>query len=378
MDRLKVDAVVIGAGVMGLSIARALSLAGLETVILEETDQIGSITSSRNSEVIHAGLYYPKGSIKARTCVAGREALYAYCKARGIKAERIGKLLVCVNDEERPKLEAIAASALDNGVRDLLRLSPSEIGELEPELTCTAAFFSPSTGIIDSHAYMLALQGDFEANGGVIAFKTPALAIKTAMAGHVVACGGEEPVDIEARFVINSAGHGAQQLASKTLGLDRQAIPGQWFAKGNYFSLSGRQPFRHLIYPMPDPAGLGVHATLDLAGRCRFGPDVEWVGSDDSLCVDLKRAASFYKAVRRYWPALPDGALIPDYAGIRPKIHDQATPIPDFRIDGPDQHSVRGLINLFGIESPGLTASLAIGAYVANLLGVSRADDPFI
>ncbi|MDR7145319.1 NAD(P)/FAD-dependent oxidoreductase [Rhizobium sp. BE258] len=375
MDRLRTDAVVIGAGVVGLAVARRLALAGLETIILEQADQIGSVTSSRNSEVVHAGIYYPTGSIKARTCVAGREALYAYCEARQIRAERVGKLLVCVSDDERPKLQAIAEAAKRNGVRDLVRLAPDETAALEPEVNCTAAIFSPSTGIIDSHAYMLALRADFEASGGMIAFLTPALSIEASSSGHVISCGGQEPAVIEARFVVNSAGHGAPPLARKTAGLNKDGMPDQWFAKGNYFSLEGRQPFRHLVYPMPDRAGLGVHATIDLAGRCRFGPDVEWIGADGPIAVDARRATSFYNAIRRYWPHLQDDTLIPDYAGIRPKIHSEAMPMPDFRIDGPSGHGIAGLVNLFGIESPGLTASLAIASHVASLLSLARPDD---
>ncbi|WP_086996227.1 NAD(P)/FAD-dependent oxidoreductase [Rhizobium sullae] len=371
MSRFFVDAIVVGAGVIGLAVARKLALCGLETIILERSNAIGTETSSRNSEVIHAGLYYPQGSLKATACVEGRAALYDYCARRGVEARRVGKILLAASPEELPKLEAIAAAAKRNGVLDLVPLSPSDVANLEPELHCAGALFSPSTGIIDSHGYMQALRDDFETAGGMLAFNTPAAAITCGGAKIGLTTGGAEPAEIEASFVVNAAGHGAPGLAARTAGLSRKMVPSQWYAKGNYFSLSGRQPFAHLVYPMPDHAGLGVHATVDLNGRCRFGPDVEWVDENHSLDVSASRAEQFYGAIRRYWPGLRDGALQPDYAGIRPKLHNATMPMPDFRIDVPHLHGVKGLVNLFGIESPGLTGSLAIADMVAVALGVA-------
>ncbi|SCW82362.1 L-2-hydroxyglutarate oxidase LhgO [Rhizobium mongolense subsp. loessense] len=371
MSRLFVDAIVVGAGVIGLAVARKLALCGLETIILERANAIGTETSSRNSEVIHAGLYYPQGSLKAKVCVEGRAALYNYCTRRGVEARRVGKILLAASPEELPKLDAIAAAAKRNAVFDLVPLTPNDVATLEPELHCAGALLSPSTGIIDSHGYMQALREDFEAEGGMLAFHTPAVAITCGGARIGLTTGGTEPTEIEASFVVNAAGHGAPGLAARTTGLSPEMVPPQFYAKGNYFALSGRQPFSHLIYPMPDHAGLGVHATLDLNGRCRFGPDVEWVDENHSLDVAASRAEQFYDAIRRYWPGLRDGALQPDYAGIRPKLHDATMPMPDFRIDGPHLHGVKGLVNLFGIESPGLTGSLAIADMVAIALGVA-------
>lgn len=378
MSAYSADAIIVGAGVIGLSVARKLARLGLETIILEQSEAIGTGTSSRNSEVIHAGLYYPRGSIKARCCVEGRHALYAYCNERHVDVKRIGKILLAADEAEVPKLSSIGEAAKQNGVLDLVSLSQTDMAGLEPEVVCVTALFSPSTGIIDSHGYMQALRADFEAAGGVIAFQTPVVALKSVSPALIVFTGGVEPTEINARFVINAAGHGAPRLAAQTTGMAEANVPRQWYAKGNYFSLIGRQPFKHLVYPMPDQAGLGVHATIDLNGRCRFGPDVEWVEDDRSMDVNPARAAKFYASIRRYWPALQDGSLQPDYAGIRPKIHDWNSPMPDFRVDGPRRHGVQGLVNLFGIESPGLTASLSIAHMVAEELGlVSKSESIF-
>lgn len=369
MTDFRVDAIVVGAGVIGLAVARRLSSAGLETLVLEKGPAIGMETSSRNSEVIHAGLYYPKGSIKARACVAGREMLYRYCDEHGITAKNCGKLMLASSAEQLPGLRTIWDAATANGVTELAWITPEEVAEIEPEIHCVGAFISQRTGIVDSHAYMQALQADIEAAGGAVVFRTPVLKLMPEHASIRIFTGGDEPAEIGASLVVNAAGHGAPRLAASTEGIPESAIPRQWYAKGNYFSLAGRQPFSRLIYPLPEVAGLGVHATIDLQGRCRFGPDVEWVDSDTDLAVDPAREAQFYKAIRAYWPGLPDGSLQPDYAGIRPKIHGPNMPAPDFRIDGPQEHGISGLVNLFGIESPGLTASLALADMVAEKLG---------
>jgi L-2-hydroxyglutarate oxidase LhgO len=355
------DCIVIGAGVVGLAVARRLALAGREVMVLDAEDGIGTQTSSRNSEVIHAGLYYPEGSLKARLCVAGKHALYAYARERGLAHANCGKLMVATADSQRPKLDAIMARGRHAGVHDLVLIDGTEARAMEPEVTAVAALWSPSTGIVDSHALMLSFQGDIENAGGMLAFRAPVTGLRRAGGAFTVEVGGEEPATITARIVVNSAGHGAPQIARLLGDFPRQMLPAQAYAKGNYFSLIGRQPFSRLIYPTPEAAGLGVHATVDLAGRVRFGPDVQWVTSDRDLTVDPARADSFYAAIRAYWPALPDGALAPDYAGIRPKIHREGEPMPDFRIEGPAEHGVPGFVTLFGIESPGLTASMAIG-----------------
>jgi L-2-hydroxyglutarate oxidase LhgO len=360
------EVVVIGAGVVGLAIARALALAGREVMVLEAHDGIGTQTSSRNSEVIHAGLYYPEGSLKARLCVAGKQALYAYVAERGVAHARCGKLIVATADGQRAKLDAIVARGRHAGVHDLAIIDGEAARAMEPEVSAVAAIWSPSTGVIDSHALMLSLQGDLERAGGVIAFLTPVTALRRAGGLFAIETGGAEPAAITADCVINSAGHGAPELARRLRDYPRQMLPAQAYAKGNYFALTGRQPFSRLVYPTPEAAGLGVHATVDLAGRVRFGPDVEWVASDQDLQVDPARADSFYTAIRSYWPALPDGALVPDYAGVRPKIHRAGEPMPDFRIEGPADHGVPGFVTLFGVESPGLTAALAIGDEVAG------------
>jgi len=359
-----VDAVVVGAGVVGLAVARALALAGREVMVLEAEGAIGTGISSRNSEVIHAGLYYPAGSLKARFCVAGREALYAYAAARGIAARPVGKLIVATDDRQSATLDAIAAAAAANGVTDLVRLDAAAVHALEPEVTCVAALHSPSTGILDSAAYMLALQGDLEAAGGAVALHAPVRGGRVVADGIELDVGGDEAITLVARTVVNAAGLGATALAAAITGVPAATVPRLRLARGNYFALSGvKSPFRRLVYPVPEPGGLGVHATLDLGGQVRFGPDVEWIEAVD-YTVDPRRAERFYEAVRRYWPGLPDGALVPSFAGIRPKISGPSDPAADFLVQGPETHGVAGLWNLFGIESPGLTSSLAIAAHV--------------
>ena len=362
----QVDTLVIGAGVVGLAIARALALDGREVLVLEAADAIGTGTSSRNSEVIHAGIYYPAGSLKAKFCVEGKALLYRYCDERGIAHRRCGKLLVATADDEVAQIDRIIARAAANGVYDLVRLSAAEARAMEPALSCVAAIHSPSTGIVDSHALMLALQGDLENAGGLVAFNTPVASLAFTRDGIVVRTA--DGTELLAQRVVNAAGHGAPLLATKTAGLRAVHVPKQYFAKGNYFTLAGRSPFSRLIYPVPQHAGLGVHLTIDLGGQAKFGPDVEWVKSADDLMVDPRRGDAFYAEVRKYWPELPDGALQAGYAGIRPKISGPDEAAADFVIMGPSGHGVRGLVNLFGIESPGLTSSLAIGAHVAGLL----------
>jgi L-2-hydroxyglutarate oxidase LhgO len=366
-----IDCLVIGAGVVGLAVARALALAGREVIVAEREDGIGTQTSARNSEVIHAGIYYPPGSLKARVCVAGRDALYAFAQSHGVPHARCGKLIVATSESQNEALKGIEARAVASGVHDLRWLDQAEAKALEPEVVCTRALLSPSTGIVDSHSFMLALQGDLEAQGGSVVFNTPIEAWEQHDGGFRVTFGGADGASYSVRSIVNSAGHGAPGLLKMLAGFPRDAIPKQDYAKGNYFSLLGKQPFSRLVYPIPEAAGLGIHATIDLAGRARFGPDVEWVTSDQDLEVDPKRADVFYAAIRTYWPGLTDGALVPDYAGIRPKLHSRGEPMPDFRIDGPERHSMAGLVNLLGIESPGLTSSLAIADLVAERLAAS-------
>ena len=355
----QVDCIVIGAGVVGLAVARALALAGREVLILEAEAAIGTGTSSRNSEVIHAGIYYPQGSLKARLCVAGRDALYAFCESHGVPYRRCGKLIVATDDSQLAGLDALQAHALANGVDDLRRLDGDEVKALEPQLNAVAGLLSPSTGIVDSHGLMLALQGDAEAAGALLALHAPVESVEVSDAGLRVEVGGAEPMTLLATTLVNCAGHAAPAIAARTRGLAADKVPPRYFAKGSYFSLATATPFRHLVYPLPEPGGLGVHLTLDLGGQARFGPDVEWVDSLDYR-MDESRADSFYAAIRCYWPALPDGALQPAYTGIRPKISGPGEPAADFFIDGPAEHGIAGLVNLFGIESPGLTAALAI------------------
>jgi L-2-hydroxyglutarate oxidase LhgO len=362
----EIDCAVIGAGVVGLAVARALALAGREVVVLESEGGIGTGTSSRNSEVIHAGIYYPEGSLKASLCVQGRQALYAYASERGIPFARCGKLIVATSGEQVSALEGIIAKARANGVDDLVLISREQAQAMEPQLQCVAAVHSPSTGIVDSHALMLSLQGDLENAGGMVAMKSP---VERAECGQgFIDLIAQDGTALRCASVVNAAGLHAPALARRFAGLPAAAVPTEYFAKGNYFILSGRAPFSRLVYPVPEPGGLGVHLTLDLGGQAKFGPDVQWVASPDDLVVDPARGQAFYGEVRKYWPALPDGALVPGYAGIRPKISGPGEPASDFLIQGAAQHGITGLVNLFGIESPGLTSSLAIGAHVAEML----------
>ena len=350
MDR--VECVVIGAGVIGLAVARRLAQAGREVIVLEAAESIGTVTSSRNSEVIHAGIYYKAGSLMARMCVEGKRALYAYCRDHGIPHRNCGKLIVATTPGETARLQSIKAHAEANGVLDLQTLDGAAARAIEPALNCDAALLSPSTGIIDSHAYMLALRGDAEDAGAAFAFHTPLLQGRATPQGIELEIGGDAPMALQCELLVNAAGLGAPQLARCIAGMPIDLIPPAYLAKGNYFSCSARAPFSHLIYPVPEPGGLGVHLTLDLAGQARFGPDVEWIDTID-YSVDPARAERFYPAIRKYWPTLPDGALMPSYSGIRPKIVPPAVAVQDFLIQGPGDHGVAGLINLFGIEIAG-------------------------
>ena len=364
----KVECVVIGAGIVGLAMARALALQGREVVILEAEDAIGTHTSSRNSEVIHAGIYYPKGSLKARACVEGRRRLYAYCEEHGVPHRRCGKLIVATSENQVAELRGIQKKAHENGVTDVIEIPAAEAMRMEPALQCVASLLSPSTGIVDSHALMLAYLGDAEASGAMLALKSPLLKVRLSPAGFEI---HSQDIQIQSRLLINSAGFRAPSIARCMEGFPVEKIPTEYYAKGNYYSLASRPPFSRLVYPVPEPGGLGVHVTLDLAGQARFGPDVEWIESFDAktdYAVDPKRSERFYAAIRRYWPGLPDGSLAPGYAGIRPKISGPKEPAADFMIQGPAQHGVPRLVNLFGIESPGLTASLALADDVAALL----------
>ncbi|WP_374299649.1 NAD(P)/FAD-dependent oxidoreductase [Ferrovibrio sp.] len=362
-----VECLVIGAGVVGLGVARALARRGREVVIVEAAGLIGSETSSRNSEVIHAGIYYPARSLKARLCVDGKQALYAYCAERGIAHKRCGKLIVAADDAQIADLEALKKKAEANGVDDLQWLTRDQALALEPQLHCVAALLSPSTGIIDSHGLMLAYLGEAEEHGAMLALGSPVLRGTATNDGIVIETGGQDPMQLKARLVINAAGLSAQRIAASIDGIRTDSVPGCYYAKGNYFILSGmKPPFSRLIYPVPEPGGLGTHVTIDLGGQMRFGPDVEWIDAID-YAVDPARGEKFYAAVRRYWPGLPDGAIQPGYAGIRPKLSPSGGKADDFVIHGPEQTGLPGLINLFGIESPGLTASLALGEYVADL-----------
>lgn len=364
----KVEAVVIGAGVIGLAIARALALRGVQVLLLEREDRAGSGTSSRSSEVIHAGLYYQPGSLKAVLCVQGRRLLYDYCREHAVPHRRCGKLVVATDPSEDAYLGRLLQRAKENGVEDIAQIGAAQLKALEPHLRGTGALFSPCSGIVDSHALMLAYQADAEAAGATIAFRAPVL--EGAFAGGKIALrtGGSERAEIEADLVVNAAGLAAWDFSARLAGLERATVPPRCLAKGSYFTLSGRAaPFRHLIYPVPEPGGLGTHLTFDLAGQARFGPDVEWVETID-YAVDPARGRRFYAAIRRYWPDLPDGALVPAYAGIRPKTAKSGE--SDFIIQGPDETGHGGYVALYGIESPGLTASLAIGERVAGLCGL--------
>ncbi len=365
-----VECAVVGAGVVGLACARALALAGREVVVLEASGGIGNEISSRSSEVIHAGIYYPAGSLKARLCVAGRERLYAYCTSRGIPHSRLGKLIVATSDAQLPALETLRQAAIANAVTDLELLKAPSVRQLEPALRCVAALLSPSTGILDSHAFMLSLLGEAEAHGAAIAFHSPLRGGALLDAGFRLQVGGSMPMHLGCRILLNSAGLSAQAVARSLAGFDPALVPPLFLAKGNYFTLAGPSPFRRLIYPMPEPAGLGVHVTLDLAGQARFGPDVEWIETLD-YDVDPARGHFFHAAVRTYWPDLPEGALQPGYCGIRPKLQGPGAPAADFMVQGPETHGIAGLVNLYGIESPGLTASLALADLVVERLGLA-------
>jgi L-2-hydroxyglutarate oxidase LhgO len=367
----QVDSIVIGAGAVGLAVGRALAARGRETIVVEAQPAIGQGVSSRNSEVIHAGLYYATGSLKARLCVRGKALLYELCASHNVSHRRCGKLVVATSDAEAGALRILQERADANGV-PVEWLDASQAQQLEPALHCVAALLSPSTGIVDSHGFMLALQGDLERAGGMVALGSP---VDSAVLGK----GGEPHVvrladgtQVAAREVVNSASLHACALARRFHGLDPRFVPREFFCKGNYYSLAGRAPFTHLIYPAPADAWLGVHLTLDLGGQAKFGPDLEWLDVREpeaiDYTVDLRRADGFYAEVRRYWPQLPDGALQPSYSGVRPKIYGPGDKAPDFRIDGPAWHGVPGLVNLFGIESPGLTSSLAIAEHVLDLL----------
>jgi L-2-hydroxyglutarate oxidase LhgO len=362
----QLDTVVVGAGVVGLAVARALALAGHEVLVLEAAEAIGTQTSARNSEVIHAGIYYPQGSLKAQLCVRGKQLLYAYCAERGIGHRRCGKLIVATSEEQVGQLRGIIAKAAANGVDDLVLLTREQARALEPALECVAAIHSPSTGIVDSHGLMLALQGDLEHAGGMVAFNSPLASARITAQG--IELRARDGTQLRARTVVNAAGVHAPTLARRFDGLAPAHIPDEYYAKGNYFTLAGRSPFTCLIYPVPEAAGLGVHLTIDLGGQAKFGPDVQWVETPDDLVVDPARGLAFYAEVRKYWPGLPEGALQPGYAGIRPKISGPGEAARDFLIQGPAEHGVPGLVNLFGIESPGLTSSLAIGEHVVDLL----------
>ncbi|MGO8740688.1 NAD(P)/FAD-dependent oxidoreductase [Rhodoblastus sp.] len=362
---MDVDAVVIGAGVVGLAVARRLAQAGREVIVVEAEKTIGVHTSSRNSEVIHAGLYYPEGSLKARLCVEGRKLLYAYCAERGVPAQRLGKLIVATDANQIPKLEALRRRGIANGVDDLVPLSRDEARRLEPEVECVAALLSPSTGIVDSHALMLSLQGDAEAKGARFAFQTKAAAIAPRDGfyelrtedGDVVTCGA----------IVNCAGHGAHEVARAIENYPPDKIPPRFLARGNYFTVSGRTPFSHLVYPMPVEGGLGVHVTLDLGGRMRLGPDVHWVDDLDYTPISGQEE-EFRAAVMRYWPGIEKREIASAYCGIRPKITGPGAEAADFRIDGPELHGMKNLVNFFGIESPGLTSSLALAELAASRL----------
>ena len=365
----RVECVVIGAGVIGLAVARRLARAGVEVIVLERAEMIGTETSSRNSEIVHAGIYYPTGSLKARTCVAGKHALYDYCAAHGIAHRRCGKIIVATDDSQVDELAALKERAAANGVGDLSWLTPDEIARMEPEVHCVAALHSPSTGIVDSHGLMLSFQGEAEERGTMIAYHAPVTGGRVEDDGIVVEVGGEAPMALKADRLINAAGIWAPAVARTVEGLDPGTVPRDYLCKGNYYTLVGKSPFTRPVYPVPEKAGLGVHVTVDLAGQVRFGPDVEWVESID-YDVDPGRADAFYAAIRRYWPGLPDGAIQAGYSGIRPKLQAPGEPAADFMVQGPSAHGIDGLVNLYGIESPGLTSSLALADLVAEMLAV--------
>ena len=372
----QVDCVVIGAGVIGLAVAREMALQGRETILIERENAFGTISSARNSEVIHAGIYYPKGSLKAQLCVQGNRMLYEYCRAHQVATQPYGKLIVASDETQIADLEAILYKAQQNHVPEIGIISGEEAKTLEPQLQCSAAILSASTGIVDSHGYMLSLLGGFEDAGGMIAYQSPLISAKAMGAkaenGFVLKIGGADGMSIQTGLLINCAGLSAPAIAQKIEGLHSDQIPKAYFAKGNYFALTGKSPFKHLIYPIPEPGGLGVHLTLDMAGQAKFGPDVEWLDIESEHQIDYtvnpQRSEGFYEAVRRYWPALKDGALQPDYSGVRAKIVPANAPAGDFCFNGPSEHGLQGLFNLYGFESPGLTSSLAIARHLEGLI----------
>lgn len=372
----QVDCVVIGAGVVGLAVAREMALQGRETILLERENAFGTISSARNSEVIHAGIYYPKGSLKAQLCVQGNRMLYEYCRTHQVATQPYGKLIVASDETQIGDLQAILYKAQNNQVPEIGIISGEEAKRLEPQLRCSAAILSASTGIVDSHGYMLSLLGGFEDAGGMVAYQSPLISAKTLGAkaenGFALEIGGADEMQIQTQLLINCAGLSAPAIARKIEGLDAGQVPKAYFAKGNYFSLSGKSPFTHLIYPIPEPGGLGVHLTLDMGGQAKFGPDVEWLDIDSEHQIDYtvnpKRSEGFYEAVRRYWPGLKDGSLQPDYSGVRAKIVPPNAPAGDFCINGPSEHGLQGLYNLYGFESPGLTSSLAIARHLEGLI----------
>ena len=367
----QVYCVVIGAGVVGLAVAREMALQGRETILLEREGSFGTISSARNSEVIHAGIYYPKDSLKAKLCVEGNRLLYEYCRTHQVGTQPYGKLIVA-DETQINDLQAILYKAQNNGVPEIKMISGEEAKQLEPKLKCSAALLSASTGIVDSHAYMLSLLGGFEDAGGMIAYHSPLMSAKpighSAEGGFELSIGGPDGMQLQTKLLINCAGMSAPAIAQKIEGLNKDQIPKAYFAKGNYFSLSGKSPFTHLIYPIPEPGGLGVHLTLDMGGQAKFGPDVEWLDIQNEeqidYTVDPKRGESFYEAVRRYWPELKDNSLQPDYSGVRAKIVPPNSPAGDFCFNTPQDHGLQGLYNLYGFESPGLTSSIAIARYL--------------
>jgi L-2-hydroxyglutarate oxidase LhgO len=370
MDR--VDCVVIGAGVIGLAVAREMALQGRETILLERESAFGTISSARNSEVIHAGIYYPKDSLKAKLCVEGNRMLYEYCRNHHVATQPYGKLIVASDDSQLDDLQAILYKAQQNNVPEIKMITGEQAKSMEPELSCSAAVLSASTGIVDSHGFMLSLLGGFEDAGGMIAYQSPLISAKPlgagAQDGFELEIGGADGMKIQTKLLINCAGMSAPAIAKKIEGLAKEQIPKAYFAKGNYFSLSGKSPFKHLIYPIPEPGGLGVHLTLDMGGQAKFGPDVEWLEIDEENQIDYtvnpKRGEGFYEAVRKYWPGLKDHALQPDYSGVRAKIVPPNAPAGDFCFDTPRNHGLEGFFNLYGFESPGLTSSLAIAKYL--------------
>lgn len=366
----QVDTVVVGAGVVGLAVARALAQKGREVLVLEAAGAIGTGTSSRNSEVVHAGIYYAAGSLKAALCVRGKELLYAYCAERGIAHRRCGKLIVATSEAQLSALQVIRERASASGVHDLVPLTREEARKLEPALDCVAALHSPSTGIVDSHGLMLSLLGDIERADGLLALNSELaeVRLRTEEGSPPMVLTMTDGTQLAAHRLVNAAGLQAPALARRFAGFDARRVPKAWFAKGSYFTLAGKAPFSRLIYPVPEAGGLGVHLTLDLGGQAKFGPDVQWVEAADDLQVDPARGEAFYAEVRRYWPGLADGALQAGYAGMRPKISGPGEPAADFVIQGPGEHGVPGLVNLFGIESPGLTSCLAVGEQVVELI----------